>query len=84
MQGVPDKQVPLPDTLLNFQYMYNSTGSKVSPGHCAIHWGCCRGLPACQPPHLNSAGAARRQAGSCVKGTVLTSCHARGGFDRHP
>jgi hypothetical protein len=30
MQGIPDKQVPLPDELVNFQYMYNSTGSKVS------------------------------------------------------
>lgn len=29
MQGIPDKQVPLPDSLNNFQYMYNSTGSKV-------------------------------------------------------
>jgi hypothetical protein len=29
MHGIPDRQVPLPDSLLNFQYMYNSTGSKV-------------------------------------------------------
>lgn len=29
MQGIPDKQVPLPDTLLSMQSMYNSTGSKV-------------------------------------------------------
>lgn len=29
MQGIANKQVPLPDTMMNFQYMYNSTGSKV-------------------------------------------------------
>jgi hypothetical protein len=29
MQGISDKQVPLPDAMMNFQYMYNSTGSKV-------------------------------------------------------
>lgn len=35
MAGVPDKQVPLPDELVNFQYMYNSTGSKVRRArHC--------------------------------------------------
>lgn len=32
MQGISGRQVPLPDSLLNFQYMYNSTGSKVRGG----------------------------------------------------
>jgi hypothetical protein len=36
MQGIPDKQVPLPDELVNFQYMYNSTGSKVSSVCCDL------------------------------------------------
>jgi hypothetical protein len=37
MQGIADKQVPLPDTMMNFQYMYNSTGSKVGLGYtCRI------------------------------------------------
>lgn len=49
MQGIPDRQVPLPDSLLNFQYMYNSTGSKVRGG-CSSHMlcafpCCCKLLP---------------------------------------
>lgn len=29
MPGIPDKQVPLPDTLLHFNNLLSSTGSKV-------------------------------------------------------
>lgn len=35
MPGIPDKQVPLPDTLNNFNGLYNSQGSKVNPCHGA-------------------------------------------------
>lgn len=30
MAGLPDRQVPCPDELVEFRYMWNSSGSKVS------------------------------------------------------
>lgn len=45
MAGIPDKQVPCPDELVEFRYMWNSSGSKVRArpaGHelgSAVHVG---------------------------------------------
>lgn len=44
MPGIKDKQVPLPDSMVHLNNMYNSTGNKVNWG-LSVCWYSCEVVP---------------------------------------